>query len=425
MVEPTSSHEILLRLDYPWLSHIFCRLDLLFNHNRRDTFWGASCALQPIPFSPIMKDPTQAPPTIEDQPTSIPVAAAHQSLLSTGRRHPARAQPWQSLLRRTRSSVPAWGATTLLLLLALPPGVAPFARAQVSQPDGSVRFLAFGDWGRDGQDFQQPVAAQMGRVAAAEHCQFIIALGDNFYNDGVSSVESRQWQTSFEDIYTAPSLQVPWYVALGNHDYHTNVMAQVNYTLHSPRWKMPARYYTFIRRVDDSTTAQFFILDSTPYVAQVGAGQSAPHGDAAVQDTAAQTAWLEAVLRRSTAQWKIVCAHHPVYSSGKHGDTSALVARIEPLLEEYGVQVYLNGHEHDMEHLRVGRINYFTSGAGSKTRPATHDTRTLFSLGDTGGFLYVKITPDDFSASFIDYTGKVVYTTRFTRAETPAPLQAR
>jgi acid phosphatase len=318
--------------------------------------------------------------------------------------------------------LPRWRLTAALSLILALGAIAPL-RAQVPVPDGSVRFLAFGDWGRDGQDFQLPVAEQMGLVAAADHSQFIVALGDNFYNDGVTSVEARQWTTSFEEVYTAPSLQIPWYVALGNHDYHTNVEAEVDYTLFSPRWKMPTRYYTVTRRIDAANTVQFFIIDSTPFVAQSGV-QAARHSDAAQQDTAAQTAWLEAELKKSTAQWKIVCAHHPIYSSGKHGDTAALVEHIEPLLEKYGVQVYLNGHEHDLEHLRVGQINYFTSGAGSKTRPATHDARTLFSLGDTGGFLAVKITPDTFEGRFIDYTGKEVYATRFSRAAAIAPAAA-
>ncbi|MBP7140830.1 MAG: metallophosphoesterase [Opitutaceae bacterium] len=298
----------------------------------------------------------------------------------------------------------------LLFVLACLAAIHGFA--QVAPPDGSVRFLAFGDWGRDGKAFQLSVAEQMGRAAAASHSQFLIVLGDNFYNDGVESVESRQWTTSFEDVYTAPSLQVPWYVALGNHDYRKNSEAQVAYTLFSPRWKMPARYYSVTRRIDDSTTVQFFIMDSTPYTVSPKSGQALKFGDASRQDTAAQTAWLEDALKTSKARWKIVCAHHPVYSSSLHGDTPALVKAIEPLLEKYGVQIYLNGHEHDMQHLKAGNIHYFTSGAGSQTRATSRDDRTVFALGDTGGFLNVKITPDEFEGSFIDYTGKVVHTAR-------------
>ncbi len=288
--------------------------------------------------------------------------------------------------------------------------------AQVPAPDGSVRFLAFGDWGRDGQDFQKPVAEQMGRVAAADRSQFLIVLGDNFYSDGVPSVEASQWKTSFEDVYTAPALQIPWYVALGNHDYHVNAQAQVDYTLFSPRWKMPARYYTVTRRIDAATTVEFFILDSSAYIESYRRDDKKGYGDVKTQDPAAQTAWLEAELRKSTAQWKIVCAHHPVYScSGKHGDTAELVRHVEPLLEKYGVQVFLNGHEHDLQHLRVGAINYFCSGAGSKVRPTQKDERTLYSLGDTGGFLAVRITAGEFHGRFIDYTGKEVYAVTLPR----------
>ena len=286
------------------------------------------------------------------------------------------------------------------------------ALAQPPAPDGSVRFLAFGDWGRDGGSFQKPVAEQMGRTAAADRSQFVVALGDNFYEDGVPDVKAAQWKTSFEAIYTAPSLQIPWYVALGNHDYHGNAQAQVDYTLTNPRWKMPARYYTFTRRIDTRTSAQFFVLDSSPYAYRK---EPKGYGDLSAQDPAAQTAWLERELAKSTAQWKIVCAHHPVYSGGVHRDTPELIAAIEPLLEKFGVQVFLNGHDHDLQHLRVGAVNYFCSGAGSKPRAASRDSRTLFSLGDTGGFLAVKLTQEEFQGRFIDHTGKEVYAVTLPR----------
>ena len=42
--------------------------------------------------------------------------------------------------------------------------------------------------------------------------------GDNFYESGVDSISDDKWQTTFEAIYDAPALQVPWYAVLGNHD---------------------------------------------------------------------------------------------------------------------------------------------------------------------------------------------------------------
>lgn len=57
------------------------------------------------------------------------------------------------------------------------------------------------------------------------------------------------------------------------------------------------------------------------------------------QSWAAQLAELETSLAKSDADWKIVVGHHPVISNGKHGGTEELQQHLQPLLEEYGVQV--------------------------------------------------------------------------------------
>ncbi|CAI5466907.1 unnamed protein product [Closterium sp. Yama58-4] len=64
---------------------------------------------------------------------------------------------------------------------------------------------------------------------------------------------------------------------------------------------------------------------------------------------------------------EVVGAHHPVFSYGKHGDQPEMVERIKPLLE-YGVDVYINGHDHNMQHIKKDEspVHYFTVGGGSK-----------------------------------------------------------
>jgi tartrate-resistant acid phosphatase type 5 len=57
----------------------------------------------------------------------------------------------------------------------------------------------------------------MGVYGWVVDAQFVIALGDNFYNDGTESTEDELWETAFHDVYAAPSLDVPWYGVLGNH----------------------------------------------------------------------------------------------------------------------------------------------------------------------------------------------------------------
>ena len=58
-----------------------------------------------------------------------------------------------------------------------------------------------------------------------------------------------------------------------------------------------------------------------------------------------QRDWLEQELSASTARWKIVVLHHPLFSvRGKNN----LIQRwmFNDLIEEYGVDLVLQGHEH-------------------------------------------------------------------------------
>ncbi len=133
------------------------------------------------------------------------------------------------------------------------------------KPDG-LNFLIFGDWGRKGQKDQVEVATQMAISADKIDARFIVSVGDNFYDFGVTSVDDPQWQTSFEQVYSTPSLQVPWQVILGNHDYRGNCDAQIAYGQTHPRWKMPARYYIQSEKIDDAVTADFFYIDTSPMI---------------------------------------------------------------------------------------------------------------------------------------------------------------
>jgi len=84
----------------------------------------------------------------------------------------------------------------------------------------------------------------MGVAANQVNARFVISTGDNFYCCGVASVDDYQWISSFENVFRSHSLQIPWYVALGNHDYQGNVQAEMIMEKKSQRWKMPKRYYT-------------------------------------------------------------------------------------------------------------------------------------------------------------------------------------
>ena len=108
---------------------------------------------------------------------------------------------------------------------------------------GSARecFLAVGDWGMgDETPAQREVAAAMDRVAAECGAKWVLSLGDNFYEWGVENLQDALWRSHFFDVYTGHALQIPWYLALGDHDHCGNVSAEVAQTLESDdiKWNM-------------------------------------------------------------------------------------------------------------------------------------------------------------------------------------------
>ncbi|HXI71648.1 MAG TPA: tartrate-resistant acid phosphatase type 5 family protein [Verrucomicrobiae bacterium] len=305
-------------------------------------------------------------------------------------------------------------ATQAVMVGQLLPGTLHAAAALASEvkPDG-LNFLIFGDWGRNGQKDQVEVAAQMATAAQAVGAKFIVSVGDNFYNKGVASVDDPQWQTSFEKVYSAPSLQVPWQVILGNHDYCGNCDAQVAYGKTSPRWKMPARYYVQSEKIDAATTVDFFYLDTSPLIKSYRTNASLQQ-QLASQDREKQLAWFKAALAASRAQWKIVVAHHPIYSGGEHGDMPDLIESVLPLLHEHKVQAYFNGHDHDLQHLQAGEVNLFCSGAGSLVRPTRSEDHTKFAMS-CPGFTTVNLQAGRMNVQMIDSHGARVYATTVPR----------
>jgi tartrate-resistant acid phosphatase type 5 len=284
------------------------------------------------------------------------------------------------------------------------------------QTDNGLNFLVFGDWGRQGEQDQIEVATQMAKASKGLNPKFVISVGDNFYEDGVISVDDPHWRKSFEEVYNDPVLQVPWYCILGNHDYHANCDAQIAYGKINPRWKMPARYYVQSQQIDAATTADFFYMDTTPMIkSYYNDGTEKTRANVITQDVPKQLAWFKTSLEASKAQWKIVIGHHPIYSGGGHGDTEELIKNILPLLHKHKVQAYFNGHDHDLQHLLAGEVNLFDSGAGSQHTPTFYTKRSKFAKS-CSGFTTVSLRADKMDVRMIDNHGTQVYATTVARS---------
>ena len=284
----------------------------------------------------------------------------------------------------------------------------------------ALKFMVIGDWGRNGEDNQIEVAREMGIVAKNFKPEFIVSTGDNFYPNGVQSTRDHNWLASFENIYTANSLQSDWYVVLGNHDYRGDPQAEIDYSAVDRKWKMPARYYSRLFFIDDDTTEGVLLvfLDTTPFLSESYIGDKY---HVKGQDTAMQRIWLEKTLNETPAnvKWKFVFGHHPVYTGGgrmKALETVEMKNLFKPIFEKYHVNAYICGHDHNLQYIKPpGFTHYFVSGAGAElTKTVIHPEGGVFARTENG-FMNFSVYANQMQISVIGFNGEKLYSVTIPR----------
>ena len=274
-----------------------------------------------------------------------------------------------------------------------------------------LHFLAIGDWGRNGEYDQTEVAKQMGMWGATHPNDFVISVGDNFYPLGVVSENDPLWHYSFENIYTAHSLQCDWYAVLGNHDYGADPDAQVRYSKVSRRWRMPAKYYSKeVKLGKGNDKVLFVMIDTDPMLF-----------DDKKDYVATQLDWINSTLSNASAdvKWKIIVGHHPYYTVGpriNNYDTLTVRKIMAGVFEKHKVDVYLSGHDHSLQHLKPeGFTHQFITGAGSELTPVTAGIPYSRFQASEHGFMYFALTANKLHVSAINMSGTVLYQTELKK----------
>lgn len=137
---------------------------------------------------------------------------------------------------------------------------------------------------------------------------------------------------------------------------------------------------------------------------------------------------LEADLAKSTAKWKVVSHHHPIYSSDDddYGNTSVAkstlgspaLAHLPALYEKYNVDLVLYGHVHTYERtwpLRENKLDlkhgivYMTLGGcgGGLERPSPWRSWFTNKLFLNHHYGYVRIAEGELQFQAIDHHGQV------------------
>jgi hypothetical protein len=266
---------------------------------------------------------------------------------------------------------------------------APFRIVEAAR---SIRFSAFGDYGvahlGRTDTHQVEVARVLREYHARQPLDFGITTGDNFYPTSFATPSDPNWQTTWANQYDP--LGIPFYISLGNHDWGepAGPLAEYVYAQNSRSFRLPAFYYTYT-----AGPAQFFAINTNEL-------------------TERQLAWLRDALSKSTAKWKFVYGHFPVYEQTDY-TVEPQQAKVLPLLREFRVDAYFAGHHHSMQHWFVDGIDYIVAGAAGAPNYSLEDTTRAapnrkFALS-APGFAVAEVEDGAFRLRFIGRDGAVLY----------------
>lgn len=299
-----------------------------------------------------------------------------------------------------------------------------------------VRALVIGDQG-EGNQTQRQVAQAMAEVCGERGCDLVLALGDNFYPNGVDSPQDPQFQSKFEAIYDFPELDIPFFMTLGNHDDGAGGAGvqpargwhQVAYSARvdrpSSRWQMPSRYYQVEQGIVD-----FFALDTNPLMFYGLIGPDQERADPRADPFGrAQLEWLEKGLAQSDADWKVAFGHHPYISPGQHGDAGqyegipGLGNQVKRFLEAGvcgEVDLYLAGHDHNLAWYPPQascQTDLIVSGAAATPRPLERAGRypTHLEVGNTAGFFHLDFGSRDLVVTAYNQKAEVIFEKTLTK----------
>ena len=199
-----------------------------------------------------------------------------------------------------------------------------------------------------------------------------------------------------------PSVVVP-----GNHEYNNTINGKA-FSVHwhhlfgmpqnPPSGEYQDRFYWF-----DYQGVRFVGLDS-------------PVMNKENEDIHSILSWLEDALKENPNRWSVVFTHYPVYSCSAGRDNEAYRDLLRPILEKYGVDLVLQGHDHtycrgfneaNIKGAVKNRPLYVVTVAGPKMYDLKAD-----SWGDVTGeniqlYQHIKVENDTIVYDAYDVTGRL------------------
>lgn len=232
----------------------------------------------------------------------------------------------------------------------------PARKSPISFPDEKVRMIVFGDWG-SGIPRAQKVARYIRRELDEERVKdwqkHVIHLGDVYYSGWEYEYKSRF--LNFWPVKPEEKDKIGSFNLNGNHDMYSGGWAYYDFSLADGRfaaWQGKSSLFHLA-----NNCWQIFGLDTS-------------HDDAGLKGD--QSDWVLGAARKGL---KTMLLSHHQYCSSFEETSKTVIEKIQPVLNNLDVAVWLWGHEHRcMTYKNVPRIRFPRClGHGGVPVYQTHD----------------------------------------------------
>ncbi len=232
-------------------------------------------------------------------------------------------------------------------------------------------------------------------LVAGDHPDLIAAMGDDVYPTGLD----KDYPARLFGPYAAAMKGSAYFTTFGNHEYYSPGAADAHRAYSQPGNES---YFSF-----DCSGVHFTVLDAYQ-----------PFGPGSTQYQ-----WLASELAATTQPWKVVVLHVPPYSSSTTGPYPGSTGVLNPLFEQYHVQLVLAGHSHNYERTNViNGVTYMVDGGGGNGLNAFSGTPPSWSAYRAAEYSYVRLTisPSQLSGTEVRQDRFSVQATSTVTDPTPA-----
>jgi hypothetical protein len=255
-----------------------------------------------------------------------------------------------------------------------------------------VKITVIGDYGWSG-----PAEQQVAELVDSFRSDYVITTGDNNYPSGDASTIDQNIGQYFSELifpykgsYGSSATENRFFPTLGNHDWYSqNAAAYLDY------FTLPGneRYYDVV-----FGDVHFFALDSD---------EREPDG---ITADSVQANWLRQTVATSKQAFNIVAMHHPPFSSGPHGNNTAM----QWPYAEWGIDLVLAGHDHGYERIEQNGITYVVSGLGGASIYSYGDgvPGSLVRYASQYGATLLEADSQEMRISFFNVDGQLVDSAR-------------